>query len=358
MRYMSYDEEGRFWYAFDDMTGAYVRTGILDDDGRETGEEPFMASFPHLVDVGIMGSCANGQAGLCAAAGIQCYQSGSMIVQQDMDFEDFRWIAEQCAGKVNQFALGGRGDPNLHARFCDILRTCREHGITPNYTTSGLGLTDDAVRASARYCGAVAVSWYRNDNTLSAIEAFVRSDVITNIHYVLARNTIDEALDRLRRDDFPSGVFSVVFLLHKPAGLGRQDNVLSPHDPRVRQFFEEVDRGGRSFRVGLDSCCVPGALNLCTALLPEALESCEGARFSCYIDPGLRMTPCSFDRCGTYAVQLGKDMDMAKAWRSDAFERFRTHMRRSCPECMIREACLGGCPLMPEITLCEREARQ
>jgi len=36
------------------------RSGILDKDGRDTGIDPFMASFPHLLDVGIMGHCAHG----------------------------------------------------------------------------------------------------------------------------------------------------------------------------------------------------------------------------------------------------------------------------------------------------------
>ena len=30
-----------------------------------------MASFPHLIDVGIMGHCLHGKLGLCAKAGIQ-----------------------------------------------------------------------------------------------------------------------------------------------------------------------------------------------------------------------------------------------------------------------------------------------
>ena len=31
--------------------------------------------------------------------------------------EDFRWIAEQSKGRCNQFALGGRGDPDQHEHF-------------------------------------------------------------------------------------------------------------------------------------------------------------------------------------------------------------------------------------------------
>lgn len=57
MRYKIIDKQYRFLSAFDDETGAYIRTGILDEHGRDTGVDPFMASFPHLIDVGVMGRC-------------------------------------------------------------------------------------------------------------------------------------------------------------------------------------------------------------------------------------------------------------------------------------------------------------
>ena len=40
---------------FDERSGMYLRTGILED-GKDTGIDPFMADFPELLDVGIMGS--------------------------------------------------------------------------------------------------------------------------------------------------------------------------------------------------------------------------------------------------------------------------------------------------------------
>ena len=54
MKYIIKDERYRFLSAFDTETGAYVRTGILDENGQDTGVDPFMASFPHLIDVGVM----------------------------------------------------------------------------------------------------------------------------------------------------------------------------------------------------------------------------------------------------------------------------------------------------------------
>ena len=159
------DHKYHFVSMFNPKTGAYVRTGILNEQGRDTGVDPFMASFPHLIDVGIMGHCIHGKTGLCVRAGIGCYQSGLTVDEPNMSPEDFSNIAEQCRGRVNQFALGGRGDPDQHEHFAEILEICRKNSIVPNYTTSGYGLTKEHAQLSKNYCGAVAVSWYRSEYT-------------------------------------------------------------------------------------------------------------------------------------------------------------------------------------------------
>lgn len=84
MQYKIIDETFGFVSAFDTETGAYVRTGILDESGRDTGVDPFMASFPHLIDVGVMGHCIHGKTGLCLKAGIGCYQSGPLVDEPNM----------------------------------------------------------------------------------------------------------------------------------------------------------------------------------------------------------------------------------------------------------------------------------
>ena len=77
------DTDVGFISAFHMDTGMYVRSGLIKD-GRDTGEDPFMSSFPELIDVGIMGSCKHGASGLCLAAGVQCYQDGLHIQKPNM----------------------------------------------------------------------------------------------------------------------------------------------------------------------------------------------------------------------------------------------------------------------------------
>ena len=357
MRILIHDEPYRYKYIFDTRTGAYVRTGILDEAGSDTGVDPFRGSFPHLIDVGIMGHCIHGRTGLCAKAGVQCYQSGLTREEPNMALEDFESIVRQCRGRVNQFALGGRGDPDQHEQIEEILRLCDENTIVPNFTTSGYGMTPELAKLCRRYLGAVAVSWYRSAYTLRAIEMLIRAGVLTNIHYVLGNNSIDEAIERLKNRSFPKGIGSVVFLLHKPAGQGQQSNVLSPEDPRVAEFFALVDRGGYHHRVGMDSCCVPGIVQFCRHVMPEAIDTCEGARFSCYISADMHLLPCSFDQQRRYAVSL-REHTIEEAWNSEPFDQFRNVLRSRCPACEKRADCMGGCPLMPEVVLCSGFQRQ
>lgn len=339
---------------FNPATGAYVRTGVLDVHGCDSGVDPFMASFPHLIDVGIMGYCIHGKTGLCAKAGIGCYQSGLTIEQPNMTVEDFSEIAKQCKGRVNQFALGGRGDPDQHEHFKEILEICRENAIVPNFTTSGYRLSKEVAQLGKKFCGAVAVSWYRSEYTFKAINMLLDEGVKTNIHYVLGRNSIDEAIARLEHDDFPRGISGIVFLLHKPVGLGSMSNVLSSHDERIQRLFQLIDKGKHRFKVGMDSCCVPGIVNFCHNVIPEAIEPCEGGRFSCYIGADMVMLPCSFDQQKIYGISI-RENTIEQSWNSPAFEEFRKILGTSCPVCTKRVNCMGGCPLLPEIVLCDRK---
>lgn len=357
MRYIVYDEKYKFNYAFDTKTGAYFRSGILDENGIDTGVNPFMGSFPHLIDVGIMGHCIHGKTGLCAKAGIGCYQNGLFKTENNMTLENFERIVKECKGKTNQFALGGRGDPDQHEHFEEILKLCYENDIVPNFTTSGYGMNDKIAQLCKKYCGAVAVSWYRSSYTLEAIETLLKAGVTTNIHYVLENNTIDEAIDLLKNNSFPKGINSVVFLLHKPVGQGSMNNVLKTSDPRVKLFFDEVDKGNRPYSVGIDSCNTPGLINYCKNIMIDAIDTCEGARFSCYITPDMILLPCSFDQDKKYGVSL-KDKTIEEVWNSSLFNEFRKILKTSCPKCPKKSECLGGCPLHKEIVLCNSKYKK
>jgi hypothetical protein len=75
------------------------------------------------------------------------------IVQK---FKDF-FGSMDMNQKPFQIAFGG-GNPNEHPEFCELMRVCHEMGIMPNYTTNGMGLTDEVIKATWCFCGGVALS--------------------------------------------------------------------------------------------------------------------------------------------------------------------------------------------------------
>jgi radical SAM protein with 4Fe4S-binding SPASM domain len=274
-----------------------------------------------------------------------------------MSLSLFKRIIRQCKGKVFQVALGGRGNPNEHPDFEEMLKFCRKNDVVPNYTTSGLGLTDEQVELTKKYCGAVAVSEHFQDYTREAIRKFINAGVTTNIHYVLNNASINKALWKLINTDFDNDVNAVIFLLHKPVGQGTDEQVLKIDDPIVPAFFEAVDEHEGSFKVGFDSCSIPGIVNFNKNIDPKSIDTCEGARFSAYITPDGIMTPCSFDQDKEYGNDLNV-MSVKEVWDSELFNMFRFSLASSCLDCHDRKLCMGGCPLEREIVLCGREEKK
>lgn len=204
------DRKNRFVSMFDPKTGFYARSGVIDENGKDTGVDPFMTSYPELIDVGVMGHCVHGASGLCLKSGVQCYQNGLKTHHPNMSLENFKRIVDECKGKTFQLALGGRGDVDQHENFAEILQYCRENNIVPNFTSSGLGFTDEIVSLCKEYCGAVAISWYRQPHTLRAIQMLLDAGIKTNIHYVLGQNSIDEAkptFEKKWREEHPDSEY-------------------------------------------------------------------------------------------------------------------------------------------------------
>lgn len=346
-----YDKKYRYFAYFDPLTGQGARSNAYDEFGRDTGEDPYRASFPELLDIGIMGHCEHGKSGLCLQSGVECYQNGLGIEEPNMSLDQFKRLIDECKGRTFQVALGGRGDPDQHENFVEILKYAHENGVVPNFTTSGYGLKSELIPYIKAYCGAVAVSWYRNDYTHKALRMLINAGVKTNIHFVLSKASIDEAIMMIEENRIPEGVNRVIFLLHKPVGLGSFTNVLDVKDKRVNRFFSQIDLPEVADRLGFDSCCVPAILNFAKNIHPMCIEACEACRFSAYVSPDFKLIPCSFEKDSKYAVSL-TNSSIEEAWNSKPFDSFRNLQEGKCIDCPTRTSCYAGCPIVPKITLC------
>lgn len=353
------DKKNKFVSMFNPKTGFYIRSGVIDENGKDTEVDPFMTSFPELIDVGIMGHCKHGISGLCIKSGVQCYQNGLKTHHLNMSLENFKKIVDECKGKTYQLALGGRGDVDQHENFEEILKYCRENNIVPNFTSSGLGFTDEIIDICKKYCGAIAISWYRQEHTYRAINMLLEAGIKTNIHYVLGNNSIDEAIERLKNNNFPKGINAVIFLLHKPVGLGKEDNVLNVSDPKVKEFYSIIENNKFDFKIGFDSCNIPGLINFTSPkkLNRDSFDTCEAGRWSMYITSDMKAIPCSFDNQELkWAYDISNDT-IQNAWNSEQFNDFRKYFKNSCSECKDRLSCLGGCPIKRQIVLCDRKEK-
>lgn len=346
------DEKNHFNEYFNPNNGYYMRSGVIDDKGNDTGVDPFMRCFPALIDVGVMGKCVCSH--LC---NVDCYQNAAGKSCNNMSVADFKTIVEQCKDKVFQFALGGAGDVDTHENFEELLKISREAGIIPNFTTSGIAMTDEKAAICKKYCGAVAVSEHHADYTRRALTSLIKAGVMTNLHYVLNNESIDDAIYKLEHDAFMKGLTAVTFLLYKPVGLGKQEKVLKINDPRLKKFFKLVDTKELSCKIGFDSCHAPAVVNFSKNIDPDSMDYCEAARFSMYIDAKMNAMPCSFANDNPKWFVSLKEHSIQEAWDGEVFSDWRSHFIWACPDCPNRANCGGGCPICKDVTLCNNKER-
>lgn len=320
--------------------------------GRSLSENPENAPWPELADISITSRCTQG----CG----YCYKN-SKADGKAMSLQEYRRVLDALEhpqfGNVFQVALGG-GEPLEHPMLVSILEETSRRGIVPNYTTSGYGISRDILEATARFCGAVAVSYdpYREVSPEAAAEAvnqYAGAGIKTNVHFVVSRSTLKVAT-RIVDGEFDS-VFAkanaVVFLLFKPVGRGPSTEVVT-FTPELWRFLESLRRPKTKIRVGCDACMAPILLYTGVAN-PTMVDTCEAGFFSLYVDENMVCSPCSFCTDPRWRFDL-RETTMSEIW-DGCFGVFRSSARRSCTLACTLQAnaeCRGGCPLLPVINLC------
>jgi MoaA/NifB/PqqE/SkfB family radical SAM enzyme len=316
------------------------KTGLEVTRGVSGKPDPLMTELPLLLDIGIMGSCEN----KCSF----CYQGDGD--EPNMTLENFKIIIDQTKYHVNQIALGGRGDPNKHEHFKEILTYAKDNNVVPSYTTSGIDLTDEEIEIS-KICGAVAVSDYGTPATYEAIQRFLNAGIKTNIHLIFSSASyqkcikilygsnpwIEQTNEKLPMFDIEK-LNGVVFLLFKPQGRGASTPDLAPTHYQLEVIAEKVlsESPNIKFKIGIDSCLANhlykfGNVNEIHDLV---IDSCEAGRMSAYITPSMQMMPCSYaDK--SLAIPITQEKDISYIWnRSTSFKKFRTILKKkpfSCP---------------------------
>ena len=332
----------RYTTLFNPHSGFFAR---IEDSGCP---EPFWGEDgPELLDVAVTNWCDRG----C----FFCYRKSDEFGSH-MTVADYSEVMRQARELgVFQVALGG-GNPNQHPEFPELLRLTRsEYGIVPNYTTNGRGLTPSVLSATARYCGAVAVSAYPPyRETADAVALLGAHGISTNLHFMLTSKTVDTAIEWLNSPPaFVRKVNAIVFLNYKPVGRYADDRLLLNRSPRVEEFFRLATTPDHPFRVGFDTCTITGLARYGTAPA-VSIEGCDAGRFSLFVSERMEVYPCSFMvEAGYEGIPLA-GTSLRRIWREHpAFVGIRErHASGSCADCATPHQCLSGCPLFPSMNLC------
>jgi len=305
------------------------QTGVEIVSGTEGNLDPFILEFPNLMDIGVMGNCPN----KCHF----CYQGQKE--QPNMKIEDYKTLMDEASNFVMQVALGGRGDPNLHENFNEIVEYTRSKNIIPNYTTSGRNLTDEQIEIS-KNCGAVAVSMYNLDYTFDSLKRLMDAGIKTNIHYMLTKKNLAEACQIMCGIDIWRGkvdlnrLNAIIFLLFKPQGSGKnlKEYILDDHD--IETFSDALNISRSAFKLGMDSCMVNRLKKVNRIRKQDEMfvDTCEGARYSVYVSPDMKLVPCSFGNHDEDGVSL-RGKNIKKVWDSERFDIFRKILEKDPAHC-------------------------
>ncbi len=281
----------------------------------------------------------------------------------DLDTEGWKAVIDELAAAgVFHVAMGG-GESVLRGDLFDLARHARARGLTPNLTTSGVGVDRAWAKAAAKVFGRINVSLdgprsvharsrgvaeASYDVAVEALRTLRRRTRRVGVNCVVSRVTyphLDSLADvarELRLDELE-------LLRFKPAGRGR--GVFEAYDltddQRVGLLPLALDIARRTrLRLRMDCSLVPFVAAHDPD--PEILErfgvvGCDGGSHLAAVRADGALTACSFWE----RPEPAGGEDLRSAWRAEgAFAPFRRYVRQApapCDTCTYLHICRGGC---------------
>lgn len=325
-------------FVFDKQSGYFARWG------KTTADDPKYSPFgPEILDLEVSTVCHGTDQGPCK----HCYKSNIPKGEQ-MSFDTFKQIFDSMPKTLTQIAFG-IGDMSSCDDLTRMFQYCKEHGVSPNITINGYGLTDEWVKTLGEYCGGVAVSLYHDkDVCYNAVQRLSEAGVHQcNVHQVVSVETLQKCHDLI--DDAATDerlkkhLKAVMFLTLKPKGKRNGMNIVKDVSKYKELITHALDRG---VQLGFDSCTAPIFLYSMKNdknfdRYAEMAESCESGLFSSYINVDGVYWHCSFteDQPGWSGVNvLGKDF--MEVWNDPETLRFRKKLTEQehphiCGDCRL-----------------------
>lgn len=202
--------------------GETIRSRIIPSEPITT------PTTPEIEDVAINSKCfAN--CSYCYTSATKHGTNFENVVEKALDV----WGSLPQNQRPFQIAIGGAGEPTLHPDFSNFVKIVRSLGIVPNYTTNGMHLSKDVLKATEEFCGGVAISYHPHIYTVFS-KAVLSLHKITrlNTHIIIGDNRSFLDLQRLYmlyRDHFEY----FVILPYQAVGRGIS---IETHETWVKTF--------------------------------------------------------------------------------------------------------------------------
>lgn len=280
-------------FIFDKTNGQFFRWGRTKDD-----DPNFSPVGPEILDLEIS---VNG----CPNACKFCYKANTNDEAINMTFEQFKNIIDKMPPVLTQIAFGITG-VQTNPDFIPMLKYCREKGIIPNFTLSGIDITDDLADEIVKHVGAVAVSAYETDKNVcyDTVKMFTdRGIKQVNIHLMVSQETllfVYNVLEDSKTDHRLDKLNAIVFLGVKPKGRAEgafKSLSMASFTKLLNHAFDN------KMPIGFDSCSAPKFEKAIRESdkpddwkqrMIQLSESCESSIFSAYINVYGEMWYCSF----------------------------------------------------------------
>jgi len=306
-------------------------------------------SAPTEVHVVLSRRCAAG----CKGCYVDATPQGAAL-----SFEEACRILDELAEMgVFHVALGGGEALELDYLFA-VAEHARARGITPNLTTSGLGLDQTSARkcavfgqinvsvdgVGAAYEKARGFDGFRHAERALRFLRAVKPEV--GVNCVVSRSSFDHVPDvarlvrKLRLNELE-------LLRFKPVGRGaRLDEELTPQ--QSRELFPMARRlvWRHRIRVKLDCSFAPMVFWHKPSKAAAAffgVQGCVGGDVLAAVQPEGAFTGCSFT---SQAAADARVPGAARAAWADGFHEFRDYVRDApepCASCDYLRLCRGGC---------------
>ena len=272
-----------------------TENGYFERWGKTQSDDPDYCTFgPEIADIEITTICRGPGGKLCPF----CYKANTPNGTY-MTIDTFKEIFSKFNKEVlTQIAFGVDAQCESNPDTFKIMEYCRENGVIPNVTVADIN--DSVADKLANLCGAVAVSYYGNDDIcFNSIKKLTdRGMTQINIHSMISNETFSRnayLLQVVKSDHRLRELNAIVFLSLKKKGRGVGYNKMT--EAQFKYLIATVFKNKIPF--GFDSCTAPKFLDAIKDFpnykqLEMISEPCESSLFSAYIDVHGNYYPCSF----------------------------------------------------------------